>query len=429
MSKYMGYNKTVLDNGVTIVTDSDERFYSIALGIWVKCGSVDEESENNGVSHFIEHMFFKGTDKRSCADIAIEIDSLGGVLNAYTTRETTCYYAKVRKEHVHIAFDLLSDIFINSKLETDEIERERQVILQELMAGEDTPDDYIYDLFSEIFWSNSSLARPVIGTVKSVSSLTRDSMLNYMNDNYTPDRIIIAAAGDIDHVDLVKKVESLFFSINTSNNTRKDNVVHKMASNVMPVRKRLEQAHFCLGVHGISNTHPKRYAAYILNTILGSGMSSRLFQEIREKEGLAYSIYSFLSTYEGNGLLGIYAGTAPENVIKVCEMIVQEFQRLKSSPLSRSDLKMAKGQLKGNIVLGLECSESRMERVAGNEICFGRDITIEEVIENIESVSSQEILDLSNLLFQEETLNLSVLGNIKKGDIKAGFSKLKKAMI
>ncbi len=428
MSKFMGYNKTVLDNGVTVVTDSDERFYSVALGIWVKCGSADEEPENNGVSHFIEHMLFKGTEKRNCADIAMEIDSLGGILNAYTTRETTCYYTKVRKEHVYIALDLLSDIFINSLFHSNEIERERHVILQELSAEEDTPDDYIHDLFSETFWKNSPLARPVIGSVKSISSITRESLLNFMKDNYTPDRIIIAAAGNIDHFSLLKKVSNIFCSIDTTDNKRKDHALHNASSNVMLIKKSLEQVHFCLGTHGIPSNHNKRHSAYILNTVLGSGMSSRLFQKIREKEGLAYSIYSFLTSYENSGLLGVYVGTAPENVIKVCRMIVQEFKRLKSYPLPASDLQMAKGQLEGNIVLGLECSESRLERLASNEMHFGRNIPIEEVIENIESVSSQDILDLSNELFKGETLNMSVLGDIKKGDIKSEFYKLMEAM-
>jgi len=358
----------------------------------------------------------------------MEIDSLGGVLNAYTTRETTSYYAKVRKEHIDVASGLLCDIFLNSTFKAEEVARERQVILQELRAGEDTPDDYIHDLFSETFWAGSPLAHPVIGTIESVSSVTRDSLLGYMNNNYSADRIVVAAAGNVGHNRLLKNFQKSFSLINKGRVKRKGDVIHKEGSRLKSVRRKLEQAHFCLGTRGIPARSPKRHTLYVLNTILGAGMSSRLFQEIREKRGLAYSIYSFLSSYETAGLTGVYAGTASESVPEVCRMIIREFKRLKKDPLSPTDLQMAKEQLKGNIVLGLECSESRVERLAGNEMYFGRDVSIEEVMDRIDSVSAEDILELSNELFQGESLNLTVLGDVKKAALKDKFPEMKESL-
>ncbi|MBE9504184.1 MAG: insulinase family protein [Proteobacteria bacterium] len=427
MEKQDNYQKTVLDNGVTIVTQSDSSFYSATIGIWVKNGSRDEVPEKNGISHFIEHMMFKGTKKRSAHDIAKEIDSIGGDLNAFTTRETSCYYVKVLKDHIDFAIDLLSDIFLNSVIDAEDVEKERQVILQEIRMVEDTPDDYIHDLFSSTFWGDSSLGRPVLGRVENVSSFVKEDLISFIKDQYCSNRIIISVAGNVNHDHIVEKFRPSFSKLSKgSPEIARD--IPTSTSNITVVNKALEQVHFCLGTEGVSDSDPRRYNAYILNAILGDGMSSRLFQEIREKNGLAYNIYSYLSSYDDCGFWGVYVGTGAENVDDVLQRISFELKKVKLNEISADELSSAKEQLKGNMILGLESSDSRMQRLAHNEICFGRHLSVEETINEIERVKSVDVLNLANELLTGKSLNIALIGSINEDTISEKINEMKKLL-
>ncbi len=427
MAERDSYRKTVLENGVTIVTERDPAFYSVSAGIWVKSGARHEDPSNNGISHFIEHMLFKGTKRRSALDIAREMDSIGGVMNAFTTSETTCYYVKVLDRHFSVAADLLADIFLNSLFDDAELERERSVILQEIRMVEDTPDDYIHELFGRTFWRDHPLGRPVIGNSANVSSFTRDDLIRFVRERYSADRVVITAAGKIDHDEIVDGFANSFRKVGKGGKGEKGDEP-SFSSNVTVKVKDLEQVHFCLGTKGVSSVSPRRYAAYILNTILGSGMSSRLFQEVREKRGLAYSIYSFLSTYVDAGLFGVYAGAAADTYLDVLELVVKEMGKLKLCSVSSEELKAAKEQIKGNMILGLESSDSRMQRLANNEICFGREVALEESLERIDAVTMDDIVDLARDVFEPESLNLAVLGDANERDVTERMDEIRKIL-
>ena len=416
--------KTVLPGGVPIITQTSSAFYSAVVGIWVKNGSRDEGAHKNGISHFIEHMLFKGTSKRNPHDIAKTIDAVGGELNAFTTRETSCYYVKVLKNHLPVAIDLLADIFLNSLFDADELEKEREVILQEIRMVEDTPDDYVHDLLSKTFWPDSSLGRPVLGNVADISGFKREDLIGFMKQRYCPSRIVITAAGNVEHERLVDELGQSFSSLPLGRPSIREDTP-SFSSNVTVLKKNLEQVHFCFGTKGVSDTDPKRYVAYILNTILGDGMGSRLFQEIREKKGLAYSVYSYLSSYIDCGMLGIYVGTGPQHFLGVLHMITVELKKLKSDQISSDELCSAREQLKGNMILGLESSESRMQRLAHNEICFGRHLSMEETIRQIDAVSPEDVLALARELFGDECLNAALIGDVKEGSVMGGLDEMK----
>lgn len=424
MAKKNSYRKTVLENGVTIVTESSPSFYSASIGIWVENGARNETPENNGISHFIEHMLFKGTKKRNAHDIAMEIDSVGGTINAFTSEESTCYYVRVLEEHVDRATDVLSDIFLNSLFDESELEKEKEVILQEIKMVEDTPDDHIHELFGEIFWGRHPLGLPVLGTAENISSFKRGPLVDYMSKMYAPDSIVIAAAGKVDHERLVKAFEASFSSVERVSPASADEGP-LYSSDLLVLNKRLEQVHFNFGFKGVSCTDPKRYAVYILNSILGGGMSSRLFQEIRERRGLAYSIYSYLSTYVNAGLIGVYAGTRSDTCLEVFELACREIKRFKEEPLSEEELRFAKEQIKGNVLLGLEGTESMMQRIANNEISFGRDIPVGESLAAIEAVTSDQVIEIARELFRGEYLNLAILGKIPKKDVCRKMEEIK----
>ena len=322
------FAKAVLDNGIRVVSQEMPDHRSVSLGIWVENGSRHESTRENGISHFIEHLLFKGTERRSAAQIAEEMDAIGGVLNAFTAKEHTCYYAKILDEDLPLAIDLLTDIFLHSVFDRDEIERERSVILQEISQAEDTPDDYIHDLFSLDFFKDHPLARPICGSAETVNSFRRQDFLTFFKSRYRPRRVVVAAAGHLRHEQLVRAFNERLGSVSDStydgrSNSQDDDGAPEMRNGIFQHTKSLEQAHLCLGVSGVHQTHPLRYAAYILNTLLGGGMSSRLFQEIREKRGKAYSVYSFSSSYKDVGYLGVYAGTSLEWVEEVVELILK----------------------------------------------------------------------------------------------------------
>ncbi|MBI2998968.1 MAG: insulinase family protein [Deltaproteobacteria bacterium] len=412
------FAKTVLDSGIRVLSHELANTRSVSLGIWVENGSRHEARDQNGISHFIEHLLFKGTERRTAARIAEEMDAVGGVLNAFTGKEYTCYYAKVLDENLPMAIDLLTDIFRHSVFDREEIERERSVILQEISQAEDTPDDYVHDLFNLDFFKDHPLGRPICGEAATVANFHRDNFLAFIQDRYRPGRVIVAAAGHLRHEDLVREMERRLGDFENSNFEIRNSEWSdspRPQSGVFHHPKDLEQVHLCLGVTGIPQSHPLRYAALTLNTVLGGGMSSRLFQEIREKRGRAYSVYSFLASYKDVGYLGIYAGTSRDWVEEVVELILKETGRLAGGDIAVEEIERAKNQLIGNMLLGLETSDSWMNHIARNEIYFGTAVSVEEISRGVRSVSREDLVRLASETFRPEAVVLTLLGDLKDG--------------
>src|SRR5574341_1343341 len=399
------FAKSVLDNGIRVVSHEMADHRSVSLGIWVENGSRHESAPQNGISHFIEHLLFKGTERRTAAEIAEEMDAVGGVINAFTSKEHTCYYAKVLDENLPLAIDLLTDIFLHSSFDAEEIERERSVILQEISQAEDTPDDYVHDLFSLDFFKDHPIGRPICGRADTVSAFQRDDFLAFFRSRYRPRRVVVAGAGNLRHEELVREMAARLGSVGDGVNegsagAPEGESAPQMRAGVFPHVKSLEQVHLCLGMAGIHQSHPKRYVSHVLNTMLGGGMSSRLFQEIREKRGKAYSVYSFSSMYKDVGYVGVYAGTSDDSVHEVVELILKELKKLAAGKLTGDELSRTQGQLVGGMMLGLESTDSWMSHVARNEIYFGRAITTEEICQGIRSVTRADVVDLARALFR-----------------------------
>jgi len=410
------YQSTVLKNGIRVVSENIPHIRSFSIGMWITSGSRHEDSDENGISHFIEHLVFKGTKSRTAHDIAKEIDSVGGILNGFTEREYTCFHAKVLDQHWPLAIELLSDIFLNSIFDLNEIARERNVVLQEIKMVEDTPDDYIHDLFNQVFWEGYSLGYPILGENERVSSFDREIICRYFDDHYRANHLVISVAGSFDYEKVIQWIEHTFGGLQERVKVgERKSPEPNPTVRVFP--RDLEQVHLCLGTKGISQTHPMRYAGHILNTLLGRGMSSYLFQEIREKRGLAYSIYSYRPAYFDVGQLVVYAGTGKGSLKEVIRLILDQFDRLRKERVRGEELKRTQEQLKGNLLLSLESSDSWMTRLAQNEIYFGEYIPVEEVIQGIEGVTSEEVNQLAQDLFREESFCLTVLGPIDKEEL------------
>lgn len=382
--------KTVLRNGIRVVTEKIPYVHSVATGIWVGAGSRDEEPHERGITHFIEHMLFKGTQRRTAFDIAKELDAVGGFANAFTSKERVCFHAKVLDTHLPLVVDVLTDIFLNSVFAPQEIEREQQVILQEIRMIEDTPEEYAHVLFQQTVWKDSPLGLPIYGSVETVEHTDRESIQRYLARAFNPEEIVIAAAGNLEHSDFVDLVapsmEKLGNGERLSPRTPpEDNFI------VSVVNRDIEQIHLSLGLKGASQKDPNRFPCLLLNVILGSSMSSRLFQEVREKRGLAYSVYSYINTYEDAGMMGIYAGVSPANLVETVEVVGQELARLVREPIPEAELSAAKEYLKGSMYLQAESTDSRMNRVAKNEFLFGRHVPFDEVEERINDVTSEAV--------------------------------------
>jgi predicted Zn-dependent peptidase len=403
---------TRLPNGIRVLSEELTDLSSVTAGIWVENGSRYESDAQAGISHFLEHLFFKGTERRSAARIAEEIDAVGGVLNAFTGKEYTCYYAKVLREHLPLALDLLADIFTHSQFASEEIERERSVIVQEISQVEDTPDDYVHDLFGLAFWPGHPLSRPIAGRAETVGRLTRDNFLAFMESRYRADRVVIAAAGNLRHDDLLE-VASRHFGALTGTTAALDGTPPQAHAGLSIHARDLEQVHICLGVPGISQVDADRYAAHLLNAALGGGMSSRLFQEVRERRGKAYTVYSFLSSFLDAGYAGVYVGTSAEHVREVVGVIRHEIQKMVRDGLTADELARTKTQMKGNMLLGLETSDSRMMRLGKNEIYFGRDVPLDEVAARIDAVTNDEVVRVAGRIFSPGTLAVTILGDMK----------------
>ncbi len=418
------YHKTVLTNGVRIISEKLEHLKSVSLGIWVDTGSRDEAREENGISHFIEHMIFKGTQKRNSLGIAKELDAIGGMSNAFTGKENTCFHAKVLGKHFLTAADILSDIFLNSMFNPDEMERERQVIFQEISMMEDSPDDNIHVLFNRLFWADHPIGLSILGSAETVSAIDRETILEYIKSYYVPERIIVAAAGNVDHETMISCFRPLFESLSKGNTDPVRSIPHPTGG-VSINFKDLEQVHICVGGDAPSQRDDKRFACTLFNTILGGNMSSRLFQEIRENRGLAYAVYSFLSAYVDTGLFGVYVATDIANVNPVLETIQTEVRKMIAGTLSESDLTAAKDHLIGGIYLSSENGDNRMMRIAKNEIIFNRYIDYKELISNLERVSIDEVIEVARDIFQDSKVSLATLGPFNEEDLDMGNLEFK----
>ncbi|MBW1998469.1 MAG: insulinase family protein [Deltaproteobacteria bacterium] len=411
------YRKTVLENGLRIVTESLGHFQSLSLGIWVNVGSREEREEENGISHFIEHMIFKGTRTRNPLQIAKQLDAIGGLSNAFTGKENTCFHARVLSKHFYELADILSDIFLNSIFDPKEMDRERQVILQEINMVEDMPDEHIHVLFNRLLWVEHPLGMSILGTSDTVSRIDKEDILGYIGRFYRPERIIIAAAGDVEHEKVVDFFSPLFGGLEPSDDVTR-RAPPRINGGVSCHQKELEQVHLCLGGKGPHLSSDFRYAGALLNTILGGNMSSRLFQEIREKRGLAYSVYSFITSYIDTGMFGIYVATDPLAVNKVLGIINREVGKILRGMISKEDLEAAKEHLVGSIILGAESTDSRMMRLAKNEYVFGKHITYEELVQKIEKVTIDEVVAVSHETFQDNGVSLVTLGPVDGDDLE-----------
>jgi predicted Zn-dependent peptidase len=416
--------RTRLPNGLLVLTESIPHVRSVSMGVWIDSGSRDESLDLNGISHFVEHMVFKGTTSRSAHQFAREADAIGGNLDAFTGKEAICFNIKVLDEHITPALDLLSDLVLHPTFTPEDIAREQGVILEEIKMDEDNPDYLVHETFTQNFWKGHSLGRPILGTVRTVASFNQQVVFDYYAGRFTPRNMIFSAAGHLDHDVFVAQVADHFSSLTAAGETP---AVHIPAPATYPHitlkrKKSLEQVQLCLGVPAPPVNSPDRYAVYLLNTMLGGGMSSRLFQSIREDKGLAYSIYSETNPFRDTGCLAIYAGTSAEKTPEVLALTLAELHRLKHEAVSDAELKRAKDQLKSNIVLGLESSSSRMSNLARQQMFFGRFFSVDEIVAEIDGVGPSEVQTLAQQLFRPEAIALTILGNL--GALKVGRTAL-----
>jgi predicted Zn-dependent peptidase len=402
-----------LRNGVRILTESIPHAISVSAGIWILRGARSEPSEWNGITHFVEHLLFKGTETRTALDISREIESVGGSLNAFTGKEFTCLHARALHQQMPLIMELLADIFLRSNLPEEEIERERQVILQEINMVDDSPEELVHELFAGAYWRGHPLGKSTLGTKEIIGHLDRKSLIDYMRLLQDPERVLLTVSGKVDHDEVVEAAEKwLDFPANGTGNPALEKPSPHRGLHLH--LKDLGQAHICLGTLGYPYSHPQRYGYHVLNTLLGGGMSSRLFQEIREKRGLAYAVYSFQASYLDAGMLGVYVGTGREAVTEVVELLAENFSRLKGEEVAEDEIRIAKEQLKGNLLLSTESTGSRMSKLAMNEIYFGKQLDLDEVIEEIERVSAADVRAISEELFRPEYMGLTVLGDIDR---------------
>lgn len=387
---------TELDNGLRVATDTLHTVETVTLGAWVETGSRDEPAELNGISHFLEHMVFKGTERRSARSIAEEIEAVGGHINAYTSRENTAFYAKVLKEDVALAVDLVSDIMMHATMDPVELEREKSVICQEIHQAHDTPDDVVFDLFQEVAFPAQPLGRPVLGTESVVRGFTRDDIQTYLKTGYTAPDTVFCAAGNVDHDALVDMIGDAFAALPSTRRNGRAKASYAGGDHLLA--RDLEQLHLVLGFDGIGYKDDDFYAASIFSTLFGGGMSSRLFQEVREERGLAYSIYSFLSCYEDAGLFGIYAGTSADETAELIPVIAGEAAKV-IDKIDGPEIDRARAQLKASIMMARESTSSRAEQLARQMILFGRNLTVEEIVEKVEAVDEQAVRSVAERLF------------------------------
>jgi predicted Zn-dependent peptidase len=406
--------ETLLDNGVRVVTQQVPGMHTVSIGIWVANGARCEQPAEYGAAHFIEHLLFKGTERRTARQITREIDSLGGVLNAFTSYEYVCYYAKSLASTLPQVVDILSDMFLHSTFPEDEIEKERKVVLQEIKMRDDAPEESIHDRLHQSFWKGHPLGHPILGSNESIGVMTRDTIISFRNQWYRPAEILIAAAGGVEHQMLVDLLQVSFSSLPTGEPRRESlPQLRQTTGRVMELSERdLEQTLICLGTEGLPTTASERYSLMILNAILGGGMSSRLFEEIREMRGLAYSVYSYVSSFSDAGALAIYAGTERESSCETVKIILGEMKRLCSESVPLDELNAAREQIKGKILMSLESSDSYMSRLARSYLNFSRYQPLDEIMAGFDAVTAHDLSRLASRLFRDDALNIQIMGKV-----------------
>jgi predicted Zn-dependent peptidase len=402
--------KRVLPNGLVVLTETMSHVRSVSVGVWIRNGSRREVQEENGLAHFMEHMVFKGTERRSAEAIAREMDSVGGMLDAFTSKEQICFNAKVLDEHLPIAFDVIADLVLRPKFDSEDVKKERQVVLEEIKMDLDNPEYLLHEIFTRGFWPEHPLGRPILGTPETVKKFNRDALRQRFQHWFAPDRLVLSAAGNVKHEQVLELVEREFGSLNPSG----DPEAHDAPSTHAPIhiesKRELEQVHVCIGVPSVPLADERRFAVAVMNNLLGGGMSSRLFQNIREKQGLAYAVFSELTPYSDAGMMTVYAGTAKETVGQVIDLVIQEFRGLKDALVTEEELLRAKNHLKGSLMLSLESTSARMSNLARQELYFGRFYSLDEILESISTVTHEQVQSLAQEFFRPEQIAVTVLG-------------------
>ena len=415
------YKKVNLANNIPVLMEAAREMHSVCIGVWVKIGARYESPDKNGISHFLEHMFFKGTQSRTAQDIATEIDSLGGEINAYTSTEYTVFYIKVLAEYMGPALNLLSDIFLKSTFPETDIEKEKNIVFEEIKMVEDNPSDYVHELFSKHIWGDKGLGQSVLGEIETINSYTRNDLIDHINKYYGTENIIVSCSGNFIEEKLIEQLNGTIGSLDRQGE-KKNELIPGFTGKTNIVTKDLSESHICLGLKGLPYSSEDRYQMHLLNTILGSGISSRLFQNVREKRGLVYSIYSYHAAYYDTGLWAVYAGADKKHVSEVINITVDEMRGLQDS-VTADELQRAKAQLKGNLLLALESTSNKMTNIAKQEIYYGKYYSPEEIIRMVESVTLEEVRHLAQKIAGDNAFALTVYGPAKKKDLK-GSCKL-----
>ena len=404
--------KETLPNGLIVLTESMPHVRSIAVGIWLRTGSRQENPQRNGITHFIEHMVFKGTRNRTAEQIARSMDSVGGHLDAFTAKECVSFNTVVLDQHLTKAFDVLSDLVLNPLFKPEDVTREQKVVLEEIKSEEDNPEYLLHELFTQGFWKGHALGKPILGTRKTVQALTREAIQEQFSRSYRPNNMVIAAAGHLRHAQILDLVQEQFQHVKPHADRFTDPTPVIRSRITLKNKPALEQVQLCLGVPSYPLTHERRYACYVLNTLLGGGMSSRLFQTIREKQGLAYAVFSELTPYRDTGCLLVYAGTSRESAPRVVSSVIEQFRDLKENGVRADELQRAKDHLKGSLMLSLESTANRMSNLARQQMYFGRFLSLDEMIANIDAVTTKEIDAITSDFFQTGRISLTVLGRL-----------------
>ena len=402
--------KHVLPNGLVVITETMPHVRSVSVGVWIRNGSRREVPEENGLAHFMEHMVFKGTERRSAEDIAREMDSVGGMLDAFTSKEQICFNAKVLDEHLPIAFDVIADLVLRPKFDSDDVKKERQVVLEEIKMDMDNPEYLLHDIFTRGFWPEHALGRPILGTPDTVKKFDRAGLRARFEEWFAPDHLVITAAGNVTHEQVLALVRKEFGHLKAAGRNGKHSAPQTGAPIHLETKRDLEQVHLCIGVPSVPLGHEQRFGVAVLNNLLGGGMSSRLFQNIREKQGLAYAVFSELTPYSDAGMHTVYAGTAKETIGQVIDLTIAEFRALKESPVTEEELRRSKNHLKGSLMLSLESTSSRMSNLARQELYFGRFYSLDEILASIEAVTHDELQSLAQQYFRPEQIAVTVLG-------------------
>jgi predicted Zn-dependent peptidase len=404
--------KHVLPNGLVVITETMTHVRSVSVGVWVRNGSRREVQEENGLAHFMEHMVFKGTERRSAEAIAREMDSIGGMLDAFTSKEQICFNAKVLDEHLPIAFDIIADLVLRPKFDSEDVKKERQVVLEEIKMDLDNPEYLLHEIFTRGFWPRHALGRPILGTPETVRKFNKDALRKRFGSWFAPDRIVLTAAGNVPHEKVLELVQREFGGLKAAGKVEGHAAPSTEAPIHLETKRDLEQVHVCMGVPSYPLAHEGRFAVAVMNNLLGGGMSSRLFQNIREKLGLAYAVFSELTPYSDAGMMTVYAGTARETVGQVIDLIVKEFRDLKESPVSEEELLRAKNHLKGSLMLSLESTSARMSNLARQELYFGRFYSLDEILQSIGAVTHDDVQSLAQEFFRPEQIAVTVLGSL-----------------